>query len=284
MRQHTIIHSPKAMPKWPVPIVSSVGVDYFQIKINHRRLLFIFLLLWIGLGLGCSAFWGRKAPEEGDLPLQQWGNYDYSQFLQQNMKMINEKYTTDYELQEFVVDTDTGSTLIQNLIAPEVAALIVEQIRVKDLEDKDQILNIYDYLIEEYDYVLDANHWPTVEETVKTKKGDCKGLSMLLMSLWLSAGFDAYVAISNGHMWANVHYDNRWHLFEVDKDIERKKIYNLPGFYQYPLYKIFKDQTYKRKRKQVREPVPRSPQLSSRKLQLRLRTLIASFVHENSQI
>lgn len=266
MKQHTIMQSPKAMPKWPVNIVSSVSVQYFQIDLNCRRLLFISFLLWIGLGLGCAAFWERKAPDEGDLPFQQWGNYDYSQFIQQNMKMKNEKYATGYELKEFVVDTDTGSTLIQNLIEPGVVASIVEELRVKNLEDKDQILYIYDYLTEAYDYVLDANHWPTVQETVKTKKGDCKGLSLLLMSLWLSAGFDAYVAISNGHMWANVRYDNRWHLFEVDKDIERKKIYNLPGFYQYPLYKIFKDQTYKRKRKQMRKPVPRNPQLSSRNL------------------
>jgi len=264
MRQHTIMHSPKAMPKWPVNILRSVDVQYFQIIINYRWLMFISFLLWIGLGLGCSAFWGRKVPEKEDLPFQQWGNYDYSQFIQQNMEMINEKYATDYEPKEFVIDTDTGSALIQNLIEPEEVASIVEEMRVKDLDDKDQILYIYDYLIKEYDYVLNANHWPTVEETVKTKKGDCKGLSLLLMSLWLSAGFDAYVAISNGHMWANVHVDNQWQLFEVDNDAGRKKIYNLPGFYQYPLYKIFKDQTYKRKRKQIRKSVTPNPQLSSR--------------------
>ena len=224
---------------------------HLRVEINFRWLLLISFLLWIGLGIGCSAFWGRKAPEEGDLPFQQWDNYNYSQFIQQNMKMINEIYDTDYEPREFIVDTDTGSTLIQNLIEPKAVASMVEEMRIKGLEDKEQILYIYRYVIEKYAYVLDANRWPTVEETIKAKKGDCKALSLLLMSFWLSAGFDAYVAISNGHMWANVRFDNRWHLFEVDNDIERKKIYGLPGFYQHPLFKVFKDQTYKRKRKQT---------------------------------
>ena len=266
MRPHTIMRSPKVVLKWLLNTAHSAGVLQFHVEILFRCLLLIAFLLWIGLGIGCSAFWGRKAPEEGDLLFQQRSNYDYAQFIQQNMKMINERYATDYELSEFVVDTDTGSSRIQNLIEPEAVASIVEEMRAKDLKDEDRILYIYKYLTEEYDYVLDADHWPTVEETVKAKKGDCKGLSLLLMSLWLSAGFDAYVAISNGHMWANVHYDNRWHLFEVDNDFERKKIYNLPGFYQYPLYKIFKDQTYKRKRKQVRKSLPRNPQRSSRNL------------------
>ena len=88
------------------PIYSgSVGVMHLRVEINFRWLLLISFLLWIGLGIGCSAFWGRKAPEEGDLPFQQWDNYNYSQFIQQNMKMINEIYDTDYEPREFIVDT-----------------------------------------------------------------------------------------------------------------------------------------------------------------------------------
>jgi hypothetical protein len=69
------------------------------------------------------------------------------------------------------------------------------------------------------------------------------------MSLWLSAGFDAYLAISNGHMWANVYYDDTWHVFEVDKDPQRRSVYDMPGFYEYPLFKIFKDKSFKRKKK-----------------------------------
>ena len=63
------------------------------------------------------------------------------------------------------------------------------------------------------------------------------------------ADFDSYVSISNGHMWVNGYDGNKWYLFEVDKNPERKKIYQIPGFYENPLFKVFKEQTYKRKRK-----------------------------------
>jgi hypothetical protein len=49
-------------------------------------------------------------------------------------------------------------------------------------------------------------------------------------------------------MWTNVYFDNEWHVLEVDKDSDRNKIYQMPGFYKDPIYKVFIDHTMKRKR------------------------------------
>jgi len=89
--------------------------------------------------------------------------------------------------------------------------------------------------------------WQSVEETIKTQKGDCKNLSLLLMSYLTTAGYDTYAGISNGHMWVNVNHDNQWQILELDLDPERNTIYRIPGFYENPLYKIYPDRSEKRK-------------------------------------
>ena len=220
-----------------------------KINMNFNWVLLFLCFLWLSLWLGCAALLEKRPREEEAIPIEKWSLQNYAEFLKQNMRLINEKYSTDYIRYNFVVDIDTGSTVIQSLIDSVSVSPIVNRLPVKGLEDKEKALLIYNYLLEEYDYTLDPYHWPGVEETVKTKKGDCKGLSLLLMSMWLSAGIDAYASISNGHMWTNVYYDNEWHLFEVDKNPQRSSIYDIPGFYEYPLFKIFKDQSYKRKKK-----------------------------------
>ena len=224
-----------------------MNVQILKIK-KYFNWLFLFFLC-LNVWLGCAALFEKKMPEEKVFPVEKWSLKNYREYLQQNMKAINERYSTEYIPYNFVVDIDKGSTVIQSLIEPELVSPILERLSVIDMEDKGEILFIFNHILEEYDYKMDPYHWPLVEETIKTKKGDCKGLSLLLMSFWLSAGFDAYVAISNGHMWANVYYDGEWHVFEVDKDPERSKIYHIPGFYEYPLFKIFKDKSYKRKKK-----------------------------------
>ena len=222
---------------------------------NIRRSFLFSLFLWFGLCFGCAGLLEKKPAEEKVVYFEKWDLPSYALFLKQNMKDINEKYSTDYTPYDFVVDTETGSTVIQNLIEPQFVFPIVDSLKMKNLEDKDKILYIYDYVFKAYDYILDAYHWPTVEETVRTKKGDCKGLSLLLMSLWIAAGFDTHAAISNNHMWVNVFYDNSWHVFELDKDPDRNKIYSIPGFYDHPLFKIYKDRTYKRKARNYKDPV-----------------------------
>jgi hypothetical protein len=150
------------------------------------------------------------------------------------------------------VDTDYGSTLIQTLIDPEAVSPITYHLGIHNLEYKEKISVIFNYVIHEYAFIMTPCKWQSVEETVKTKKGDCKGLSLLLMSLLLSAGIDTHAAVSNGHMWTNVFYDNTWHVLEVDMNPDRNKIYQIPGFYENPLYKVFIDHSERRKRIQDR--------------------------------
>jgi hypothetical protein len=222
---------------------------------NYFKLLHILMYLWFGLCFGCAVLLEKKPPEEKVLPVEEWDLQSYAQFLQQNMKAMNEQYSTNYIPYDFVVDTENGSTLVQNLVNFKSVSPILDQLKLASLEQKEQILKLYQYVLAEYDYVLDAYHWPTVEETLKSKRGDCKGLSLLLMSLWTAAGFNTHAAISNGHMWANVYYDREWHIFELDNDPERSKVYSIPGFYDYPLFKIYRDQTYKRKPRNYKDPV-----------------------------
>ena len=166
------------------------------------------------------------------------------------MKEINAKYSIDYVPYEFVVDTENGSTVIQNLIEPKAAAAIGADLETySNSEDPDKLIPIYQYVINEYNYILEPFEWQTVEETIKTKKGDCKSLSLLLMSLLLSANYDAYAAISNGHMWINVYENYQWHVLELDHDPERNKIYRIPGFYENPLFRIFPNHSEKRKKR-----------------------------------
>jgi hypothetical protein len=163
------------------------------------------------------------------------------------MEKKNEKYSTEYAPYEFVVDTDYGSTLVQNLINLQAVSSIVDKLGINDMESYDKVSNIYEYVVSKYAFAMDPSNWPTVQETVRAKRGDCKSLSLLLMSLLISAGVNAHAALSNGHMWVNVFYDNKWHVLEVDRDPGRNKIYSIPGFYEDPLYKIFIDRTEKRK-------------------------------------
>ena len=219
-----------------------------KLKKKYRWLFLLFLSLWILFLTGCAILRGKKTFEE-ELYFKEWDIHNYSLFLQQNMKMVNEIYSTDYEPYDFVVDIDERNVPIQSLVDSELVMPIIADLEVKNSLEKKLIWFIYEYVLEEYDYVMDAYHWPRISETLENKEGDCKGLSLLLMSLLLAAGFDSYVAISNGHMWVNGYDGNQWYLFEVDKDPERKKIYQIPDFYENPLFKVFKNQTYKRKRK-----------------------------------
>ncbi len=68
------------------------------------------------------------------------------------------------------------------------------------------------------------------------------------MSLLLSAGYDTYAGIANGHMWVKVHENYQGVVLELDQNPQRQKIYRIPGFYDNPLYRIYADRSEKRKR------------------------------------
>jgi len=188
-------------------------------------------------------------PAESTIPELKWNLESYNEFVKENMTEINANYSTVYVPYEFIVDTDYGSTVIQNLLDPESAKAINTGLpNVANPGPSDPLMRIYRHIINHYDYILDPLKWQSVEETIRAKKGDCKSLSLLLMSCLAAAGYDTYSAISNGHMWVNVNYDNQWQVLELDLDPERNTIYRIPGFYENPLYKVYPDRSEKRKR------------------------------------
>ena len=206
-------------------------------------------ILWLFVFSGCAALFKKEIPEEPIIPELKWDLDSYAEFVKQNMTEINARYSADYVAYEFVVDTEYGSTRIQNLIDPEAASAIRADLgKHSNPEYQDKWVTIYQYIIEEYDYILDPLTWQSVAETIRTKKGDCKSLSLLLMSLFLAAGYDTYSAIANGHMWVKVRENYQWAVLELDQNPERKKIYRIPGFYENPLYRIYPDRSEKRKR------------------------------------
>jgi hypothetical protein len=206
-------------------------------------------MLWIFFLWGCAAIQREKIPAESVTPELKSNLASYAEFVKENIAEINANYSTEYTPYEFVVDTDYGSTMIQNLLNPDYAAAInIGLVGHSNPEPSDQLMDIYQYIIHHYDYIIDPLNWQSVEETIKTQKGDCKSLSLLLMSWLTNAGYDTYAGISNGHMWINVNYDNQWQVLELDLDPERNTIYRIPGFYENPLYKIYPDRSEKRKR------------------------------------
>jgi hypothetical protein len=208
-------------------------------------------LLGVFLLSGCAAIPGEKIPAESMIPDLKWNLESYAEFVKENMTEINANYSTVYVPYNFIVDTDYGSTVIQNLLDPESAKAINTGLpNGANPGSSDLLMRIYHHIIHHYhyDYMLDPLKWQSVEETIRAKKGDCKSLSLLLMSCLAAAGYDTYAAISNGHMWVNVNQDNQWQVLETDLDPERNTIYRIPGFYENPLYKIYPDRSEKRKR------------------------------------
>ena len=206
--------------------------------------LLCLLLLW-----GCAAVRHEKIPEESIIPEEKWHLESYADFVKENMAQIKRHYSTDYTPYEFIVDTAYGSTIIQNLIDPEPVASINALLRTDVISrNPHKVRRIYQYILSHYQYVMDPHRWQSVEETLQTRKGDCKSLSLLLMSFLVSAGYDAYAGISNGHMWVVAYENRRWQVLELDQNPTRKKIYAIPGFYDDPLYKIYPDRSEKRRR------------------------------------
>ena len=81
-------------------------------------------ILWVFLLSGCAAIQREKIPAEPIFPYLKWNLASYAEFVKENMAEINANYSTEYTLYEFVVDTDFGSTVIQNLLDPESAAAV----------------------------------------------------------------------------------------------------------------------------------------------------------------
>ncbi|MGD9175500.1 MAG: transglutaminase domain-containing protein [Desulfobacterales bacterium] len=206
-------------------------------------------MLWILILGGCAAVQREKIPAESIVPETKRHLELYADFVKENIAEINAHYSTTYVPYAFIVDIDDGSTAIQDLIDPASVARINAVLRTDAASRYPyKARRIYQYILSRYDYDIDPHQWQSVEETIRTQKGDCKSLSLLLMSLLTSAGLDAYAGISNGHMWVVANENNRWQVLDLDQNPARRKIYSIPGFYDDPLYKIYPDRSEKRKR------------------------------------
>jgi transglutaminase-like putative cysteine protease len=229
------------------PVDSVTKKNIAQIKAIHKG--YAVAMLWILILGGCAAVQRERAPAESIVPEVKRHLELYAEFVRENMDEINARYSTTYVACEFIVDMDDGSTVIQDLIDPTSVAGINAVLRTGTISRyPHKIRRIYQYILSHYEYVIDPHRWQSVQETIRTRKGDCKSLSLLLVSLLTSAGFDAYAGISNGHMWVVADENNRWQVLDLDQNPARKKIYGLPGFYDDPLYKIYPDRSEKRKR------------------------------------
>jgi transglutaminase-like putative cysteine protease len=188
-----------------------------------------------------------KPTEEAPAVLEPWRIETYAAFVRQNMVYLNEAYTTEYEPSEFIVDTDAGARPIQELMDVKFAADLLAGIDNVGPGKTNKIRRYFGYVRSNFNYRADPERWSSVSDILNNGRADCKGLSLLLVSLLTAAGIESYAAVSNGHMWVSAYDGEFWHVLETDTDPQRKKIYSLPGFYKYPLYKIYPDISLKRK-------------------------------------
>lgn len=198
--------------------------------------------------LGCSL---RQQERNNQFIGAEVASYDliqeYITEVQQNIKKIEYKYTKEYIKCDFIVDLENSSTHVQDLIDTLSVKPILKSLNLEGVPVEQKASSIYRYVISNFSFVQDPYTWPTVKETIENKSGDCNSLSLLLMSLFYSSGIETYSAVSNGHMWVYALVNGNWLLFELDQDPLRKRIYRIPGFYKYPIYKIYINYTMRRK-------------------------------------
>jgi transglutaminase-like putative cysteine protease len=205
-------------------------------------------VVMLALMAACADLAKRRHAGERVMPAMKWDYKGYAAFVEENIRNIEAQYTDTYRPCRFVVDTASGARLVQELIDPMTAAAACGMDRHHPAGE-DVALMLYRHVTRQYEYVIEPSLWPTVTDTIRSGKGDCKGLSLLLMSLLMAAGVDTYAAVSNGHMWVNVHNGKQWQVLETDLDPMRNRIYAIPGFYAKPLFKIYPDHSEKRRRK-----------------------------------
>ena len=210
------------------------------------RKALICLLLWIiTASTGCQRP-GALPPIEQVPDPTAWDVDTYVEYVAENMTELNQRYTERYAVVDFVVDTAAGSARVQRLIDPAATALLAEVIAEPDAGSAVTIEAIMEVMRQRFEYVPEPEVWMPASETIRAGKGDCKNLSILLVSALTSSGVDAYAAVSNGHMWVRAYDGKQWRILETDADPERNQIYRMPGFYETPLYKIFPDRSLKR--------------------------------------
>lgn len=215
--------------------------------IQRKRFLFAVLMIIISASITrCS--WIQKATtsKEKVVFIEAWSPESYARFVEENMALLNRTYSHNYAPAEFIVDRENGSALIQDLIDPRAVAHLLDDIQIGGRASSKTIQHLEAYIKNEFQFDAEDEDWQSAAETVTAGKGDCKNLSLLLLSLLLAADIHAYAAVSNGHMWVVALDEAGWQSLETDDNPERMRIYSIPGFYDAPLYRIYPDRTEKR--------------------------------------
>ena len=138
--------------------------------------------------------------------------------------------------------------MIQQLIDPNAVQDLAEALLPQNGSDQQILDAAHRYVTTTIHFEAAPSIWPTIQETLDTRSADCKGRSLLLLSLLLAAQRTAYAAIGNNHMWVVVMVDDRWQYIETDTNLKHNQVYAMPGFYDRPLYKIDAQRTLKRQR------------------------------------
>jgi transglutaminase-like putative cysteine protease len=223
-----------------------VSVESLFFKYTKNWRLIAVIGLTISLFFGCAVV---RKPLDTEIISPTESPEAYVAFWTENKRWIDQIYADDYSVYPIIVDTDSGSRDILTLIDPEAAKPLMEAIVTSGAPADHVVRRSYRYVVTHFRYLPSPDLWPTVQQTLKQRSGDCKGLSLLLMSLLTAADIDASAEISNGHMWVRVDLDGTTTILETDKNPERQAIYNSPGFYDRPLLRVTTKQTLRRIRK-----------------------------------
>jgi len=201
----------------------------------------------ICLFAGCSMLSSTQSEQASELIFDSQQRLDYIKYIKENQENKNEIYSRHYNNCKYLVDSDAGTTLIQNLINPELVFSLMNNVVNDDQSKTEKAFACFNHIINNFRYYPMPESWPTIAQTIKIQKGDCKGLSLLLVSSLISIGIDeCYAAISNNHMWVEVKLDDHWKIFETDININRNLIYQSSGFYENPMFRIYSDRSEKR--------------------------------------
>lgn len=229
-------------------LVPSRQVPAESLFSNHTKICR--LLMVIGLAslllVGCAAV---RKPLDTDIISPTESPEAYIAFWSENKRLIDQIYAEDYSSYPIIVDTDSGSRDILTLIDPEAAKPLMDATVTAGAPPDQVVRRCYRYVVTHFRYLPSPDLWPTVQQTLKQRSGDCKGLSLLLMSMLMAAGIDASAEISNGHMWVRVDLGGTTTILETDQTPGRQAIYNSPGFYDRPLLRVTPKQTMRRIRK-----------------------------------
>lgn len=222
---------------------------YANLLLEKKQIKCI-IIMFILLSGGCSSSILHESSQPSRMPGNILDNDNYKKFVIENLEILDQIYSDSYVECEYLVKTDYGIKTVQTLIDPEATRVLLNNLKTDKLLKHELIMICFHYVLNYFKYFPSPDTWPSVDLTIKLKKGDCKGLSLLLISMLQLLDIDCYGAVNNGHMWVEAFNDDNWLILETDSDKKRNSIYQLKGFYDKPMFRIHINRSEKRIRKQ----------------------------------